>query len=72
MPEPIALTERQATRLLERWTFWRGAEQAALAAAAVAEQARARYEDEVAGLVDVPDGATVHADFAARTLTVEG
>ena len=70
MSEPIALTEKQAARLLERWMLWQGAQQAAAAAALVAEQARARYQDEVAAVADAPEGASVHVDFAARTLAV--
>lgn len=66
----IQLTERQAGRLLERWVFWQGTQAAAAAAAAVAQQAEARYRDEVAAASDAAEGASVHVDFAARTLTV--
>src|SRR5262245_13396235 len=68
--QTVALTERQAARLLERYLVWQGAQAAAQAALATAEQARARYADEVAAVADLDAGATAHVDFAARTLTI--
>jgi hypothetical protein len=70
MTEPIALTERQAQRLLERLAQAGGARMVADAAVAAADAADARYREEIATLVDVPDGTTVHVDFKARTITV--
>ena len=70
MTESIALTERQAQRLLERWLLAAGAKEAAAAAVAAANAATARYQEEIATVADVPDGSSVEVDFKARTLTI--
>ena len=69
-PTAVALTERQAQRLLERWAAWQGAQVVAQAALAAAEATKTRYADEVAAVVDVPEGAAVAVDFAAKRLTL--
>lgn len=72
MPEPVvvALNDRQWRRVLERWTAWQGGLAVARAAAAATEQLEAAYRNELEAVAELPAGASVHVDFAARTLTI--
>lgn len=68
--QTIALTERTTSRLLERYCAALGGKAVAEAAIASANALHARFNEEIATVADVPEGAQAHVDFAARVLTI--
>lgn len=69
-PYTIDVSERTATRLLERYCLAQGARQVAEAAVAQANTLARSYEEHLSELADAPAGATLAVDFAERRITV--
>lgn len=65
-----AISDRTASRLLERYGLAEGARQVAAQAAAAAQALEQRYRESLDEVAEPPAGATIHVDFRARTITV--
>lgn len=69
-PYVIDVSERTATRLLERYCLAQGARQVAEAAVERANTLARSYDEHLREVADAPPEAALRIDFVARRITV--